>query len=458
MLLQFSVSNFRCLRGLQTLNFAASALDRTLPENSVALELPGVAPVRWLKAAAIYGPNASGKTTVIQALKAFSELVTQSAKTTDPQDLIPQIEPFALDPAAKKTPTAFEVMLAIGGLRYGYRLAATRDRIWHESLRLFPTAKAQTWFSRDWNPNSQTYEWAPERPADFHRDTRLESDTLSNMLFLSKLIASNRTEAEPVFRWFKQFWKSLYFEPESPTGWRLTLKLLREQSSLSRQILQLLKHADLGITGAKSIENPPPELLEILEMRKLMPKDLQRSPEPWLKELYFIPQLTHSGSSGADIPLRWHAESAGTHRLFALIGPWLETLAEGRLVCIDELDASMHPLLVMELLRLLFSEKENPKGAQIIFTTHNPLLLETTLMRRDQVWFTEKNKEGEASLYPLSDYSPRKGESLVRGYLSGRYGGVPFIPNGILGQAQGYETLQTLREDPPEPIRESTDE
>ena len=102
----------------------------------------------------------------------------------------------------------------------------------------------------------------------------------------------------------------------------------------------------------------------------------------------------------------------------------------------------MHPLMVRELLRLFFCPKENPKGAQILFTTHNPLLLDATLLRRDQVWFTEKDAEGESHLYPLTDYSPRKGESLVRGYLAGRYGGVPFVPAGLSGSFPAAETLE----------------
>ena len=99
------------------------------------------------------------------------------------------------------------------------------------------------------------------------------------------------------------------------------------------------------------------------------------------------------------------------------------------------------PDAVRELLRLFFCPKENPKGAQILFTTHNPLLLDATLLRRDQVWFTDKDAEGESHLYPLTDYSPRKGESLVRGYLSGRYGAVPFVPAGLLGSFPVAETL-----------------
>ena len=138
-------------------------------------------------------------------------------------------------------------------------------------------------------------------------------------------------------------------------------------------------------------------------------------------------------------------ESAGTQRLFGLAGPLLKILEDGHAVCIDEFDTSMHPLMVMELLRLFLSEKENPKGAQIIFTTHNPLLLDISLLRRDQVWFTDKDKEGEGHLYPLTAYAPRKRESLIRGYLSGRYGAIPFMPKGLLGQLESYEVVPTQK-------------
>ena len=122
-------------------------------------------------------------------------------------------------------------------------------------------------------------------------------------------------------------------------------------------------------------------------------------------------------------------ESAGTRRFFALVGPWIDILENGYTVFVDEMETSLHPILVKELLKLLFNN--NPKGAQVIFTTHNPILLDTTLMRRDQIWFTEKSPSGATHLYPLTDYSPRKDEALAKGYLAGRYGAIPFLPEGF---------------------------
>ena len=111
-------------------------------------------------------------------------------------------------------------------------------------------------------------------------------------------------------------------------------------------------------------------------------------------------------------------------------------LENGYVVGVDEIESSMHPSMVVELLRLIFDSSTNAHGAQCLFTTHNPLLLDPTLLRRDQVWFADKDEEGATHLYPLTEYKPRKGESLTRGYMAGRYGAVPFIPEGLLGKEE----------------------
>lgn len=429
MILQFSVSNYRCFRGLQTLNLAASS-DKTLSENCIDGSLPGLSEKRWLKGVGIYGANASGKSTVLDALEALAKLVIHSAKVTDAEEPVTGIEPFLLCPEASMPPTGFGIVFVAEGVRYEYRVAATRERIWHESLRAFPKAKEQTWYSRDWNPASSTYTWTPERPVGFKRDLQLESYTLGNMLFLSKAVANNRTELEPVFRWFKDHLHFLDLSAHRRMSLGFTLKQLDQRSDYFARIIELLRHADIGVTGATAVEKRPSaeELEKYVANMSAELKDQFLRKERWLR-----PELTHSGAEGMPITLPWESESAGTQRLFALAGPWLDILKQGRVVCVDELETSMHPLMVRELLRLFYSPKENTNGAQLIFTTHNPLLLDTTMMRRDQVWFTDKDDAGEAHLYPLTDYSPRKGESLVRGYLAGRYGGVPFIPTGLLG-------------------------
>ena len=443
MILQFSASNYRCFRKVQTLNLAASSQDKTLPDNCIATDLPGLSGKRWIKGIALYGANASGKTTILEALETLADLVKNSARMTDPKEPITQIEPFALCPGQPESPTAFAVAFVAEGVRYEYRVAATRERIWHESLRAFPKKVEQLWFSRDWNAESGAYTWTPERPTGFQRDQQLEGYTLSNMLFLSKAVASNRPDLEPVFRWFKERLRFMDLSTRSRLLPRFTLRRIQEEHPLHDRIVEMLRHADIGVTNARVVEQRPPED-EIEKMFTQLPPEAR---ERLLKERFLKPELLHKGIGVTDLPLPWDSESAGTHRLFSLAGLWLDILTNGYTVCVDELETSMHPLMVRELLRLFFSEKENPNGAQILFTTHNPLLLDATLLRRDQVWFTDKDGDGEAHLYPLSDYSPRRGESLVRGYMSGRYGAVPFVPAGLLGTFEAHETLGKTEKD-----------
>jgi len=443
MILQFSVSNYRCFRKPQTLNLAASSQDKTLPDNCIATDLPGLAGKRWVKGVALYGANASGKTTILEALRTLDNLVENSARTTDPKEAIPHIEPFALCPGQPVSPTAFAVAFIAQGVRYEYRVAATQERIWHESLRAFPKKVEQLWYCRDWSPESGRYAWTPERPTGFQRDPQLEGYTLSNMLFLSKAVASNRPELEPVFRWFKERLVFMDLSVLSGLGAGYSLKQVEEQTALCAQMVELLRHADMGVTGAKVVERRPPDD-ELKKIEANLPPEML---ERLRKERWLQPELTHRGSNAAEVALPWVSESAGTRRLFSLAGHWLKILGDGYTVSVDELEISMHPLMVRELLRLFFSAKENPNGAQILFTTHNPLLLDATLLRRDQVWFTDKDADGEAHLYPLTDYSPRKGESLVRGYMSGRYGAVPFVPAGLLGSFPVHETVAGSEKD-----------
>jgi uncharacterized protein len=441
-ILQFSVSNFRAFRTRQTLNFVASNYDKSLSQNCFLPHLAGLEGRRFVKGMAIYGANASGKTTVVAALDTLVRLVESSARTTDPKEPIDLIEPFALAPGEKEVPTVFLITFATNQTRFEYRLAATRARVWLESLRAFPGGKEQLWFIREWLETEQRYRWGPEEQTDsgrrskigFQRDPKQESFTLPNALYLSTAVKLNNETLEPIFRWFKDDLRVLHrlhlserIDIDWPGfGFHFSIRQLIDKTPLASRMIELLQHADLGIADALAEERPltldfakHPELRAMQEQLK----------ESKTEEV----RLYHRTPGLAPMLLPWDAESAGTKLLFSLSGYWFDALSKGHTICIDELDTSIHPIMAIALLRLFFSEQENKHGAQVIFTTHNPLILDAALLRRDQVWFTDKDGESRAHLYPLTDYKPRKGESLTRGYLSGRYGAVPFIPEGLLG-------------------------
>jgi hypothetical protein len=213
-----------------------------------------------------------------------------------------------------------------------------------------------------------------------------------------------------------------------------------ESSNKRARITQLLLHADMGILSAKASKKS----LARDDLPEDMPDELV---DMILAEGSLEIALGHSGAEGREYPLEWSDESAGTQKFFALSGPWLDILEKGYLAGLDEIESSMHPLMVQALLKLFLGDCSNVNSAQLIFTTHNPLLLDLTLLRRDMVWFADKDSEGATVLYPLTDYKPRKNESLVRGYLSGRYGAVPFIPEGLLADGERNLVHSEARDD-----------
>jgi hypothetical protein len=193
-----------------------------------------------------------------------------------------------------------------------------------------------------------------------------------------------------------------------------------------KRIDQLLQMADLGVTGIEVRERDVDE-----STRKMLAAVLTALPEgmspPELPEKMREPQFHHKCAHGKSVTQGGEFESAGTMVFFGLIGPVITALDSGGVLCVDELDSSLHPLLSLELVKLFNDPARNHSGAQLIFNTHDTNLLDPEVLRRDQVWFTEKDNAGATHLYPLTDFKPRRGENLKRGYLEGRYGAVPFL-------------------------------
>jgi AAA15 family ATPase/GTPase len=163
----------------------------------------------------------------------------------------------------------------------------------------------------------------------------------------------------------------------------------------------------------------------------LFPNSEKLEPLPPLNFLW----LSHAGAKDRSYLLKEVDESGGTLAYLSILGPLLDRLRDGGLLLIDELESSLHPALARELVRIFNSPKLNPKGAQVIFTTHNTNLLDMGLLRRDQVWFTEKNREGATRLFPLTDYQPRTNQNIEAGYLGGRFGAIPFLDEQLLRES-----------------------
>jgi hypothetical protein len=427
-LIEFKVANFRSIREEQTFLLVASNADKELPDSVIDRELSGLSGVRFLKGAAIYGANASGKSNVIKAVEFAINFVLRSATKLQP-GAPTGAEPFKLDSASVNEPSSFELTFVAGDTRFVFGFSINTQRVVEEYLVAYPKGSPQKWFHRTYNTEKGVYEWAKPSTA-FKRDKSLEAKTRDNCLFLSVGPQFNHGQLTQVFHWFQTGVRFIHLSTDSLLLPGFTAELLSKGRHMDR-IMNLLVSADIGVTGAELKHSE----VSMEELRKNMPPNLLAELEsqgPIQPGKRIEIELRHKAEGAEPVGLKFETEeSAGTKRLFALAGPWADILEQGYTVFVDEIETSLHPLLVKELLKLVFNHATNPKAAQVVFSTHNSVLLDGSLLRRDQVWFTEKSPAGSTHLYPLTDYQPRNTEALAKGYLAGRYGAIPFLPEGL---------------------------
>lgn len=398
MLLNFAVENYRSIRDRQELSFRATSLNE---RSGVPVELRSGDPVTVLPAIGLYGPNASGKSNVLRALV---DLVDRT--TWLPRDVrASRPDPFKLDGRFDRKPTVFEIEFALKGVRYEYHLAqGPTDVVW-EWLHAFPRGRRQAWFER--SGDIFTFPGGHLRGAG-----QLTELVRPDGAFLPVGLSLRHPQLSPVARWMA----GVVPMTRNLARRRRWVRSLGEvfESEFAELAGELVRRADLGITGAELVHDG-------------------RGDED-RRELRF----RHDGADGGGL-LPLSAESDGTLAWIAILDELLPVLAAGGVAVADELDASLHPELSAEVVRMFQDPEVNLRRAQLLFACHDVTMLGTQfgnpLLDRDQVWFTEKNEHGATDLFPLSDLSPRKGENIERGYLAGRYGAIPGLSPGELGRA-----------------------
>lgn len=440
MIIEFRVQNHRSFRKEQIFSLAASNYDKSLSENLISSELSGLTDTRLIKAAALYGPNAGGKTNLLLALRFLRWLVVDSATGQKPEAKLPA-EPFRLDRESLEAPTTLVLTFVAENTRYELAVAVNKQRVVQERLVAYPSGRAQVWYDRVWNEETKRYDWSPEKQTDFSRDPGIVEKTRENALFLSTAAQWNNAQVVPIYQWFSKKLLFMNLGAESPLSHEHTARMVNASGEARQFITSVLRSADLGLTHVEAREeSPDADAQKFFGAMKEFIRQTGATAVSFPESSWQV-TFQHEGKDGESFPILWSDESGGTRRFFSVLGPWLSVVNNDRVLCVDELETSLHPSLAAELLRLLFKLTNDKSGSQLLFTTHNPLLLDMTLLRRDQVWFADKNQEGESFLYPLTDYKPRADESLVRGYLSGRYGAVPFIPHGLVESVKGHPQL-----------------
>ena len=424
MLIQFSVRNFRTFREKATLSLVASNYDKNTREfeNVVKHEKFNL---RILKSSVIYGANASGKSKFLEALMFMKHFVITSSKESQKGDLI-DVEPFKLDLETEQEGSEFEAIFLYREDIYRYGFEANRQEIISEWLYHKPKTKEVELFYRD-------YQKFEIHSRNFTKgSTLVKADLIrNNALFLSVAAQFNEKISEMVIEFFKSLKTISGLHEEGYQGYTMSRT---QEPRHKEKILELLKAADLGVQDITL------ELLDVTKLPKDMPKELKEIIEKRSMEdnTEFISDvLTLHKKYNSDREHIGHVnfsleedESSGTRKFFALTGPVLDSLENGHTLVVDELDSKLHPNLVCKIISLFNSKDLNPKNAQLIFNTHDTNLLSSGLFRRDQVWFTEKDKYGAAKLYSLADFKSgevRKNEAYEENYIRGKYGAIPYL-------------------------------
>lgn len=404
MILEFSIKNFLSFKKKATFSMIADTL-KGLDDNYIT-----IGDKKILKSAAIYGANASGKSNLFSVLS----LVVMMLRTSNNYDINAQlpIVPFKFQKKSTVEPSEFEIKFILDEIRYVYGFVADCNKIYEEYLYYYPNGRETKIFDRT-NVNSYSYTQKDERILK-----EIENKNAQNKFFLATATNWNYTKTKPVYDFLTnrinicnnlEALKNMAYQEYEANS-----------KDLKKFAIDFLQKADFNIEDYQiSKVDVPQEFLNGLPdfMLKTLPE------KPKVYQVLF----KHKNS---DNYLSIDEESLGTQIIFAFIPFLADTLQNKKILMIDELDKSLHPFLVQYIVEAFNEPEINKYGSQLIFNTHDTNLLDLNLLRRDQIWFTEKNNEtGESELYPLSDFSVRKQENVEKGYMLGRYGAVPFIKN-----------------------------
>lgn len=402
MLIQFSVENYLSLKEKVVLSMLASN-DTEHIEHLITSKKKE----SYLKAAVIYGANASGKSNVLNAFWFMVNYVLTSHEKQlhKPIDRIP----FKFDKATLEKPSSFEVIFTIDDIRYVYGFSATDKEVVEEYLYYYPNGRQAIIFERK---NTNEYRFT----VDVDEQMTLRDRTSANKLYLSVASNWNYKKVVPVFGWFASC--KILTKNSVADAYGVDAEQLRDDEYRS-VIEAMLRVADFGIQS-----------LQIREVENV--KRLAKTEEEYIS-IDAIHLVQDEDGNTHPFALNMTEESDGTNSYFKLVGIVKNVLDKGDLLVADEMDAHLHPLLMKHLVMLFNSETYNPNGAQLIFTSHNTNLLDLDVFRRDQIWFTEKDEKCVATdLFSLYDFSVRKDAKVEKGYLIGRYGAIPFIKEGLL--------------------------
>ena len=407
MLLRFSVSNHLSIRDSQELLFTASSLKD--PSDGL-IDCAAAPNGSVVPAVVLYGANASGKSNLLDAITVMRNMVLRSHTKSDPGGGVPR-HAFRLDTESSRRPSRFEIDFVLHGVRHHYGFEADDRKFLSEWLYAFPKSHRRSLFVR----NHDDYRFGRDLKG---RNSIIAGLTRPNSLYVSAAAQNRHEQLSEVFRYFRSFHGFMEVGVAGPevSAWL-------DNEDVDSRVIHFLGKIDTGICAYRRSERELPE--EMRELLELLRKRSNPSIEFDDEVKQVTVELGHQSREGKPVYLALDLESAGTRRLLLVLSLAYRALDKGTLLVLDELDASLHTLAVVEVLKLFCSSETNPKGAQLIATTHDTNLMDASVLRRDQLWFTAKDADGATHLYPLTDIRTRGGDNFEKGYLQGRYGAVP---------------------------------
>lgn len=411
MIKNFTFENFLSFQGRAVFSMAKRALDKSHKEALFKANGENL-----LKTAVVYGPNASGKSSLLKAFVFFQQFVTVGLQLSLTNNFI-QVVPFLLNTKTENAPSFFEIEIIKNGKTYLYGFEVTREKVLKEWLHEYPNKKIL--FERDDDEIKGNPRYFKEATVNVKKQTR------ANVLFLTVLASYNGEISKGIL---EEILKIQVFPADLKDV--LIEYSFQKFDEYKKEILELMLEADFGITtmnvdqkevNQEEFEKPLP-----LEIRNLVTAGKKKFMHRRISTIH--KKYSADGKAVAEVEFDFLAqESAGTKQMFAISGLIMNTLKEGGTLFMDELDSSLHPLLCRFILKLFNSKERNPKNAQLIFTTHDVSLLDRDVWRRDQIWFTEKDKCGASKLFSLADLGEREGMNFSKRYFEGRYGALPYI-------------------------------
>lgn len=418
MLVQFTVENFLSIRDKVYLSLEPSK-DSEHPENLITK-----GDYKAVNSVAIYGANASGKSSLFKAIT-VALIMIRNSNNVQVTDKLP-MTPFKFDFESRNKPTSFEfTFIAKDGRKYIYGFSATTEKIVEEYLYCYNTSKPTLLF--DLNEN--------EKPK-FNRAYKVKLEAAyqmntANKLFLATATTWNVECTKSPFEWLAESIDT-FTDVMELGGVAFEKYRIDENRKYIEFTKNLLKQADINISSievdAKEVVGGPALPFQIVVQGKIIPPNEGKHYDVEITTGYTV--VDENGEK-TEFSLTLQEESIGTQLLF-FYGPLLKDAFEkGKTIVLDEIDKSMHPSLVKFIMNLFRDPDVNKNGAQLIVTTHETGILSLDMFRRDQIYFTEKDsKSGVTDLYSLDEFSVRKTENIEKGYLMGRYGAIPFLQAG----------------------------